>query len=207
MVHILPALTYGYDALEPFIDAETMKIHHTKHHQAYIDKLNAALEKHKELQKKSVEELLFYLDNAPEDARTAIINHGGGHANHSFFWKTLKKDVKPEGEVVVAISKAFGSLDEFKEKFKQAATSLFGSGWTWLVVNIKGELEIMQTTNQDSPLMERKMPVLGLDVWEHAYYLKYQNRRADYVDAFWNVVNWKQVNENFLKANKVEKKK
>ena len=201
MTHTLPELGYEYEALEPHFDAETMKIHHTKHHQTYIDKLNAALEGHDDLQGKSAEELLKDLNSIPEAIRAAVRNHGGGHANHSFWWPMLKKGTQPSGEILEAINSKFGSLDNFKEEFKKAATTLFGSGWAWLVV-ADGELEIMQTHNQDSPLTEGKIPVLGIDVWEHAYYLKYQNKRPDYTDAFFNVINWEKVNENFLNAKK-----
>ena len=193
MSHILPDLSFSYDALEPFIDAKTMEIHHTKHHKTYIDKLNAALEKDKNLQDCSVEALLKNLDEVPENIRTAVRNHGGGHFNHSFFWTILKKDAPFKGEVTDAIVKEFGSFDAFKAKFKEAATLLFGSGWAWLVTD--GEkLEIMATPNQDSPLSHGKIPLVGLDVWEHAYYLKYQNRRPEYVDAFFNIINWENVN-------------
>lgn len=200
-MYTLPELGYDYDALEPFIDARTMEIHHKKHHQAYIDKLNKALDKYPKLQNRPVEELIRNLSMIPEDIRTAVQNHGGGHANHSFFWKILKKDVEPSGEVLKAINKKFKGIDNFKEHFKDAATTLFGSGWVWLVLNGK-ELEIVKTPNQDNPINQGKIPILGLDVWEHTYYLKYQNRRPEYVDAFFNVINWKQVNENFLKAKK-----
>ena len=200
-MYTLPELGYNYDALEPFIDTRTMEIHHKKHHQAYIDKLNKALEKYPKLQNRPVEELIRNLSMIPEDIRTAVQNHGGGHANHSFFWKILKKDVEPSGEILKAINKKFKGIDNFKEQFKDAATTLFGSGWAWLVWNGK-ELEIVKTPNQDNPINQGKIPVLGLDVWEHAYYLKYQNRRPEYVDAFFNVINWKHVNDNFLKAKK-----
>lgn len=201
MPHELPELGYEYDSLEPFIDARTMEIHHTKHHQGYVDKLNKALEA-TGLEDKPVKDLLKDINNLPQDKKQAIINNGGGHANHSFFWKILKKDVEPKGEAVEAINKKFGNFDEFKEKFKEASVTLFGSGWCWLVLNEKKELEILQTKNQGSPLSENKIPVLGLDVWEHAYYLKYQNKRPEYVDAFFNVINWEQVNENFLKVTR-----
>lgn len=200
MSYTLPELEYSFDALEPFIDAKTMEVHHNKHHQGYVDKLNKALEG-TGLGDKPVEELLKDLNSLPQDKKQAIINNGGGHFNHSFFWPMLKKDVKPEGEVLEAIEKEFGSLEEFKTKFKEAATTLFGSGWCWLVMD-NGKLEILQTKNQDCPVSQGKIPILGLDVWEHAYYLKYQNKRPDYVDAFWNVVNWQQVNESFLKARR-----
>jgi Fe-Mn family superoxide dismutase len=201
MLHTLESLPYAYDALEPYIDAKTMEIHHTKHHQTYIDKLNAALEGHVGLQSRSVEDLLKNADIIPEDIRTAVRNHGGGHANHSFFWPLLKKNVAFEGDVTHAIERTFGGLGQFKADFSSAAILLFGSGWTWLVAE-HGHLEIMTTPNQDSPLARGKIPILGLDVWEHAYYLKYRNRRADYVDAFFQVINWEQVNENFRQALK-----
>ena len=200
MKYELPKLEYKYDALEPFIDAKTMEIHYTRHHQAYVDKLNTALEKYPNLQKKKVEELLA--DNmkiVPEDIKTAVRNHGGGHINHGLFWELLKKDVKFEGDIVKAINKAFGNFDEFKKKFSEAALGRFGSGWAWLVLNNK-KLEVYSTLNQDSPLMEGKHPILGLDVWEHAYYLKWQSSRKGYVDGFWNIVNWKKVNELYKKA-------
>ena len=199
MAHKLPELGYSYDALEPFIDAETMEIHYSKHHQAYTNNLNAALEKHEELQAKTPEDLLKDLNAVSEEIRDAVRNNGGGYVNHALFWKILKKDVKPEGEVIEAINKEFGSLDEFKTQFKQAAVTQFGSGWAWLVVN-GGKLEIMKTGNQDNPISEGKIPILMIDVWEHAYYLKYQNKRPDYVDAFFNVINWEQVNKNFSEA-------
>ena len=190
----LPALPYAYDALEPHIDARTMEIHHTKHHQAYIDNANAALEKHPELASKSVEELLRDLNAIPEDIRTVIRNHGGGHANHDLFWTVLKKDGgKPSGDVAAAIDKSFGGFDAFKTQFETAAKTRFGSGWAWLSVKKDGALAVSSTANQDSPLSEGMTPILGLDVWEHAYYLKYQNKRPDYVSAFWNVVNWDEV--------------
>jgi len=196
MKHELPKLGYSYDALEPYIDARTMEIHYTKHHQAYIDKLNGALEKYPELQKKKVEELLKDLNKIPEDIRMAVRNHGGGHFNHSFFWPIMKKDVKIGGEIQNAINARFGSFDKFKEEFTNAAMTIFGSGWAWLVVN-NNQLEVIKTSNQDSPLMEGKIPVLGIDMWEHAFYILRQNRKNEYVDAFWHVVNWKQVNKNY----------
>ncbi len=199
MKHSLAALPYAYDALEPFFDAQTMEIHHTKHHQTYVDKLNAALDGHKQLQKLSAEELLKDLNSVPENIRTAVRNHGGGHFNHSFWWPMLRKDVRYGGDVAKAIDSKFGDYDEFKDKFSNIAALLFGSGWTWLVFS-NGELEIMTTPNQDNPLSQGKIPILGIDVWEHAYYLKYQNRRPDYINAFFNVVNWEQVNENFKAA-------
>lgn len=201
MSHLLPELPYPYDALEPHIDARTMEIHHTRHHQAYITNLNAAIKDKADLEKLSVEQLLRNLAEVPEDIRTIVRNHGGGHANHSFFWPMLKKDVNPAGPVVEAIKDSFGSLDLFKEKFAAAATKVFGSGWAWLVVD-DGKLEILSTPNQDSPLILGKVPVLGIDVWEHAYYLLYQNRRPDYIAAFFNVINWEKVNENYLATSR-----
>jgi Fe-Mn family superoxide dismutase len=198
MTHTLPELNYGFDALEPFIDAKTMEIHHDKHHAGYVKKLNAALEG-TGLESKPVEELLADVSALPSDKKQAIINNGGGHANHSFFWPTLKKGVEAKGEVVKAISSKWGSIDKFKEEFADAASGVFGSGWAWLVVGDK-ELEIIQTKNQDSPISQGKKPVLGLDVWEHAYYVKYFWNRGAYIEAFWNVVNWEQINENYLKA-------
>lgn len=196
MKYILPQLKYEYNALEPFIDARTMEIHHTKHHQAYIDKLNEALAKHPELDNKNVKDLLSDLNKVPEDIRLAVRNHGGGHINHSLFWDLLKKDVPFEGKIKEVIEKEFGSLDKFKELFTNAALTRFGSGWAWLVLN-KDKLEIYSTANQDSPLIEGRIPLLGLDVWEHAYYLLYQNKRADYIKAFWNIINWQKVNEPY----------
>ncbi|GGJ47832.1 superoxide dismutase [Virgibacillus salexigens] len=197
----LPELPYAYDALEPTIDKETMNIHHTKHHNTYVTKLNGALEGHADLQNKSLEDLISNLDAVPESSRTAVRNNGGGHANHSLFWKILSPNGggEPTGELAKKIDTKFGSFDKFKEEFGNAATGRFGSGWAWLVLN-NGDLEIMSTPNQDSPLMEGKTPILGLDVWEHAYYLKYQNKRPDYVSAFWNVVNWDQVAKNYNEA-------
>lgn len=196
MIHELQPLPYQYNSLEPYIDEQTMKIHHTKHHQTYIDKLNAAIKDYPNLQKESAEDLVANLKTIPEAARTAVRNHGGGHVNHSFFWPILKKDVRIGGAIADEISSKFGSFDDFKDKFSTAATLLFGSGWTWLVLN-KGDLEIITTPNQDSPLTANKTPILGLDVWEHAYYLKYQNRRPEYIDAFFHVINWEKVNEIF----------
>ncbi len=203
MKHELPKLPYKYDALEPYIDAKTMEIHYTKHHQAYVDKLNAALEKYPELQKKKVEELLKDLNKIPKNIRTAVRNHGGGHVNHSLFWELLKKDVKFEGQIVKVINDGFGNFDEFKKKFTEAALGRFGSGWAWLVLN-NGKLEVISTANQDSPLIEGKHPILGLDVWEHSYYIKYFWNRAGYVEAFWNVINWIKVNE--LYGNAIKRK-
>lgn len=199
MIHRLDPLPYAYDALEPYIDTQTMQIHHTKHHQTYIDKLNAALEGNPDFQNRSVEKLLKNIDEVPDTIRTAVRNHGGGHLNHSFFWPTLKKDVEFGGDVANAIIGKFGSFEDFKRKFSTEAALLFGSGWTWLVLH-NNELEIVTTPNQDSPLMEGKRPILGLDVWEHAYYLNYQNRRPDYIEAFFNVINWEKVNKNFVES-------
>ncbi|MCM3637404.1 superoxide dismutase SodA [Sporosarcina luteola] len=198
MAYKLPELPYAYDALEPHIDKETMNIHHTKHHNTYVTNVNNALEGHDELASKSVEELISDLNAVPENIRTAVRNNGGGHANHTFFWNILSPNGggNPTGALAEAIDKKFGSFDAFKEEFAKAAATRFGSGWAWLVSN-NGELEITSTPNQDSPLMEGKTPILGLDVWEHAYYLNYQNRRPDYVSAFWNVVNWDEVAKNF----------
>lgn len=199
MTHILPDLSYAYDALEPYIDAKTMEIHHTKHHQTYVDKLNAALKGKASLESLTVEQLVGSLGEIPEDIRTPVRNHGGGHANHSFFWPTLKKDVAVSGPAVEAIGKKFGSLDSFKEKFSNSAAMLFGSGWAWLVYD-KGQLDIITTANQDSPLSLGKTPLLGLDVWEHAYYLRYQSRRPEYIAAFFNIINWEMVNDLYLAA-------
>ena len=199
MIHTLPELPYAYDALEPYIDEQTMRIHHTKHHQTYVDKLNAAIEGHDDLQQLSVVELVKQLGLVPEKIRTAVRNHGGGHVNHSFFWPLLKKGVSVDSDVAGAINSRFGEFQKFKEEFSTTAALLFGSGWTWLVVD-NGKLEIMTTPNQDSPLSQGKTPILGLDVWEHAYYLKYQNRRPEYISAFFEVINWEKVNENFKAA-------
>lgn len=202
MAFTLPKLPYAYDALEPHIDARTMEIHHTKHHQAYIDNANAAIEKHPALASKSVEELLSALDQVPEAIRPVIRNHGGGHANHSLFWTVMKPGGggKPAGDLGAAIDKSFDGFDAFKTQFEVAAKTRFGSGWAWLSVKKDGTLAITSTANQDSPLMEGMTPILGLDVWEHAYYLKYQNKRPDYVAAFWNVINWDEVARRFKAA-------
>lgn len=201
MTFELPELGYSYDSLEPFIDEKTMRIHHDKHHAAYVKKLNETLDGHEELQDKPVEDLVRNLNSISESVRTAVRNHGGGHLNHSFFWKLLKKNTKPNGELLSAIKKNFGSLEDFKEAFKKSALGQFGSGWAWLVVNpANKKLEIMSTPNQDSPLTSGKIPILCIDVWEHAYYLRYQNKRDEYVDNFFNVINWKQIEKNFLMA-------
>ncbi|MFD6505863.1 MULTISPECIES: superoxide dismutase [Mn] [unclassified Bacillus (in: firmicutes)] len=199
--HELPNLPYAYDALEPHFDKETMNIHHTKHHNTYITNLNAALEGHAELADKSVEELVANLNEVPEAIRTAVRNNGGGHANHTFFWTILSPNGggQPVGELATAIEAKFGSFDAFKEAFAKAGATRFGSGWAWLVVN-NGELEVTSTPNQDSPLTEGKTPVIGLDVWEHAYYLNYQNRRPDYIGAFWNVVDWNVAEKLYQEA-------
>ena len=201
MAFELPQLPYAYDALEPHFDKETMNIHHTKHHNTYVTNLNAAIEGNQELQSKSIEELVANLDAVPEAIRTAVRNNGGGHANHSLFWTILSPNGggTPTGELADAISAKFGSFDAFKAEFAKAATTRFGSGWAWLVVN-NGELEVTSTPNQDSPLTEGKTPVLGLDVWEHAYYLHYQNRRPDYIGSFWNIVNWDEVAKRYAAA-------
>lgn len=201
MAYTLPDLPYGYDALEPYIDVETMHLHHDKHHNTYVTNLNAAIEKYPELAEQSVEELVTNLNEVPEDIRTAVRNNGGGHANHSFFWKIMAPNAggEPTGAIKDAINEAFGSFEKMKEEFKTAATGRFGSGWAWLVMN-NGKLEITSTANQDSPLTDGKTPIIGLDVWEHAYYLKYKNVRPDYIVAFWDVVNWDQANENLAAA-------
>lgn len=206
MAYTLPDLPYAYDALEPHIDARTMEIHHDKHHAGYVKKTNAALEGHDDLAAKSVEDLIADLANVPAEIRGAVRNNGGGHANHSLFWKVLGPDSKgPSGEVASAIDEAFGSYDAFKEKFSNAAATRFGSGWAWLGVTAEGGLVVTSTPNQDNPLMKGFVdtectPILGLDVWEHAYYLKYQNLRPDYIAAFFNVINWDQVAENYAAA-------
>ncbi len=201
MVHTLPKLGYAFDALEPYIDEKTMMIHHGKHHQGYVDKLNAALKGEEKLGALPVEDLLKDLDSVPESIRTAVRNNGGGHLNHSMFWQVLKKDSgSPEGKLAEAMNATFGSYDKFKDEFSKAAIGRFGSGWAWLVVNEEGALEVMSTANQDSPVIYGKKPILGLDVWEHAYYLKYQNRRPEYVENFFKVINWEKVGDNYSKA-------
>lgn len=202
MTYKLPELPYAYDALEPHIDKMTMEIHHTKHHNTYVTNLNKALEGHEDLVgDKTVEELISDMDAIPEEIRTAVRNNGGGHANHSMFWEILSADGggKPEGKLAEAIDKKFGSFEKFQEEFAAAAAGRFGSGWAWLIAK-DGEVDIMSTPNQDSPIMEGKTPIMGLDVWEHAYYLKYQNRRPEYINAFWNVVDWKEVEKRFENA-------
>jgi Fe-Mn family superoxide dismutase len=199
MAYELPELPYAKDALEPHIDATTMEIHHGKHHQTYITKLNAALEGHDELSSKSIDDLIANLDEVPESIRGAVRNNGGGHANHSLFWKLMGPGAggEPAGKLAEAIQSTFGSFDAFKEKFEAAGAARFGSGWVWLIKNKAGDLEITSTPNQDSPVMTGDTPLLGCDVWEHAYYLKYQNKRPDYLKAFWNVVNWSEVASRF----------
>jgi len=198
MAFTLPPLPYGYDALEPHIDARTMEIHYTKHHQAYVNNLNAAIEKAPELQGKSLDDLMRGINSVPESVRTAVRNNGGGHWNHSMFWQIMGpgKGGEPGGALGKAIASAFGSFAKFKEQFAAAAGSRFGSGWAWLV-NDGGKLSITSTPNQDNPLMDGKTPILGVDVWEHAYYLKYQNKRPDYVTAWWNTVNWDAVSSRY----------
>ncbi|HJR81920.1 MAG TPA: superoxide dismutase [Anaerolineales bacterium] len=198
MAFELPKLPYAEDALEPYIDAQTMNIHHTKHHQTYINNLNAAIEKHSELADKSLEDLLMDLNAVPEDIRTAVRNNGGGTWNHNMFWEIMgpKMGGSPSGELTQALESAFGSFDAFKEEFTKAATTRFGSGWAWLVKKGEG-LAVVSTANQDNPLSDGATPILGLDVWEHAYYLKYQNRRPEYISNWWNVVNWNAVAERY----------
>ncbi len=201
MAYELPKLPYAFNALEPHIDAQTMEIHHTKHHAGYVTKLNAAIEKHADLQKKTIEQLLAGINSVPESIRTAVRNNGGGHANHSLFWQIMspKGGGEPKGKLADALTKTFGDFAGFQKQFSDAAAGRFGSGWAWLVVK-GGKVAVESTANQDSPHMEGKTPILGLDVWEHAYYLKYQNRRPDYIAAWWNVVNWADVGKRFEKA-------
>ncbi len=203
MPYELPTLPYSYDALEPHIDAKTMEIHHTKHHQTYITNVNNALKDHPDLLALPVDELIQHLDKVPESAKAAVRNNAGGHSNHSFFWTIMAPGGggQPQGELAAAIGKFFGGLDGLKEKFNAAGAARFGSGWAWLVVNKdSGNLDIVSTPNQDSPLMEGHKPILGLDVWEHAYYLNYQNRRPDYMKAWWSTVNWTEANKRYLAA-------
>jgi Fe-Mn family superoxide dismutase len=199
MAHELPDLPYSYDALEPYIDARTMEIHHSRHHQTYVKNLNTALEKHPEQQNRSVEDLISDLSSVPEDIRVAVRNNGGGHANHSLFWQIMVPggDAEPQGELADAINSAFGDFNNFKQEFSKAATTRFGSGWAWLCVNGSNNLVVTSTPNQDNPLSEGLKPILGLDVWEHAYYLNYQNKRPDYIEAWWNVVNWSKVADGY----------
>ncbi|MCO7261085.1 superoxide dismutase [Mn] [Dickeya zeae] len=208
MSYSLPSLPYAYDALEPHFDAQTMEIHHSKHHQAYVNNANAALESLPEFASLSAEELITKLDQLPADKKGPLRNNAGGHANHSLFWKGLKLGTTLEGELKAAIERDFSSVDEFKTKFEQAAATRFGSGWAWLVLKDDGKLAVVSTANQDSPLMGEAIsgasgyPLIALDVWEHAYYLKYQNRRPDYIKAFWNVVNWDEAAKRFAEAKK-----
>ena len=203
MAYEVPPLPYAYNALEPYIDEQTMHLHHDKHHAAYVTNLNAAIEKHPELGKKSAEELLRHLSSVPEDIRTAVRNNGGGHVNHTMFWQIMgpHKGGNPSGAVGDVINKSFGGFDKFKEAFEKAGLGQFGSGWAWLVRTKGGEFKITSTPNQDNPMSNGDFPVLGNDVWEHAYYLKYQNRRADYLKAWWNVLNWDEVNKRLASAD------
>lgn len=198
----LPKLPYAYDALEPYIDARTMEIHYTKHHQGYINNLNAALEKYPELQQKTLTELLENLDHIPAAVRTAVRNNGGGHYNHSLFWKIMKKDGggKPKGAMLDMINSNFVTFESFQQQFNDLAKTVFGSGWAWLCVDKHDRLTLTSTVNQDCPISQELKPILGLDVWEHAYYLKYQNKRPDYITAWWHVINWEQVDENYAQA-------
>ncbi len=200
----LPPLPYAYDALEPHIDARTMRFHHDKHHAGYVRNINAALEKHPELKSKTVEDLLKDLNSVPADIRTTVRNSGGGHVNHSMFWSIMKPEGggEPDGAIASSINKDFGSFDELKKQFNTAGAKRFGSGWAWLVLTNTGNLEVMSTANQDSPFSQGKYPIMGNDVWEHAYYLNYQNRRKDYLEAWWNLVNWEEINQRFATAKK-----
>ncbi|MBW4502211.1 MAG: superoxide dismutase [Scytonema hyalinum WJT4-NPBG1] len=200
----LPALPYPYEALEPHIDAATMRFHHDKHHATYVKNLNAALDKHPELKNRTVEQLLRDLNSVPEDIRRTVRNNGGGHVNHSMFWRIMKPKGggEPTGAIASAINQNFGNFAAFKKQFNEAGASRFGSGWAWLVRTKDGKLAVTSTANQDSPLSEGSYPIMGNDVWEHAYYLKYQNRRADYLDAWWNVLNWDEINKRFAAASK-----
>lgn len=201
MEFTLPQLPYSYGDLEPHIDGRTMEIHHTKHHQAYIDKLNEALQKHPELSDKNLDQLLTDLEAIPEDIRGAVRNHGGGHYNHSLFWTIMAKEGGDMStHLKENIDTAFGNFDSFKEQFSTAAKGVFGSGWAWLTVDANGKLSIESTPNQDTPIMQGRTPIMGLDVWEHAYYLNYQNRRPDYLEAWWNIVNWMEVSKRFASA-------
>jgi Fe-Mn family superoxide dismutase len=202
MAHELPPLPYDYAALEPHIDAQTMQLHHDKHHAAYVNNLNSALEKYSDLQNKSVEDLIRDINSVPEDIRTMVRNNGGGHVNHTMFWQIMGPNGggQPTGPIADAVNQSFGSFEDFKKQFNDAGAKRFGSGWVWLVRSNDGRLQIISTQNQDSPLMEGHYPIMGNDVWEHAYYLKYQNRRPEYLNAWWNVVNWDEVNRRFQQA-------
>jgi len=204
MLFELPKLTFSYDSLEPYIDTKTMEIHHTKHHQGYINKLNAALESHSTLQKKSLNELLANIKLLPQDVQIAVRNNGGGHANHTLFWSIMKPNGggKPVDNLAKKITQTFGSFEGMKERFNYNAKTVFGSGWSWLCVDQKGELQLISTSNQDSPIIQGLTPIMGLDVWEHAYYLMYQNRRLDYINAWWHVVDWGMVEEHYRLAIK-----
>jgi Fe-Mn family superoxide dismutase len=198
----LPDLPYSYNALEPYIDEETMRVHHDKHHQGYVNKLNSSLEGYEELADKPISELLANLSTLPEAVKSGVRKFGGGHFNHFLFWESMSPEgkEKPEGFLAEEIEKVFGSFEDFKMKFKETAAGVFGSGWAWLVVNSDGGLEIVKTGNQDNPISDKKVPILGVDVWEHAYYLKYKNERGSYLDAWWNVVDWEKVKERFEEA-------
>jgi Fe-Mn family superoxide dismutase len=202
MAHQLAPLPYSYDALEPFIDTQTMQLHHDKHHAAYVNNLNGAIEKYADLQSKSVEELVKMLDSVPEDIRATIRNNAGGDVNHTMFWQIMKPNGggEPTGDLASAIDSTFGTFDTFKQQFNDAGVKRFGSGWVWLVKNNQGNLQITSTANQDSPLSEGYYPIMGNDVWEHAYYLKYQNRRPEYLNAWWNVINWDEINRRFAES-------
>jgi len=204
MAYEVPPLPYPYDALEPYIDTKTMEVHHDKHHAGYVSKVNAALEGHADLASKPIEQVLRNIKSVPEDIRQAVINNGGGHANHTLFWQIMgpEKGGQPKGDVADEIKKIFGDFSKFKDQFSKTAATRFGSGWAWLIVDGKGKLDIYSTANQDSPLMQGHTPILGLDVWEHAYYLKYQNRRPEYIEAWWNAVNWGMVQELYTAAKK-----
>lgn len=204
MTHQLPQLKYAYDALEPHLDALTMEIHHSRHHQAYINNLNAALEKYPEWSEHTLEDLIIHLDQVPEPIRNAVRNNGGGHLNHTLFWEVMSPagSREPVGKLKEDLEAAFGSFEAFKEKFAQAGITRFGSGWAWLVLNKDSALEIVSTQNQDNPLTDNKKPILGLDVWEHAYYLKFMNKRPDYISTWWNVVDWDVVLEKYLAVKK-----
>jgi Fe-Mn family superoxide dismutase len=206
MAHEVPALTYDYSALEPYIDTQTMHLHHDKHHQAYVTNLNTALEKHAELQNKPAIELLRNINSIPEDIRTAVRNHGGGHVNHTMFWEIMKPNGggNPNGQILDAINGQLGGFDNLKQKFNEAGAKLFGSGWVW-VVSKNNRLEVLTTPNQDSPYMQGYYPIFGNDVWEHAYYLKYQNRRPEYLQAWWNVVNWEAINKRLEESTRMGK--
>jgi Fe-Mn family superoxide dismutase len=202
MAFEVPPLPYDYNALEPYIDEQTMRLHHDKHHGAYVTNLNAALEGQSQLASMSVEDLLRRINEVPENIRTAVRNNAGGHSNHSMFWRIMKPNGggQPSGALAQALNDTFGSFDEFKKQLNDAGVKRFGSGWTWLVMDQGGKLSVISTANQDSPLMDGQFPIMGNDVWEHAYYLKYQNRRADYLNAWWNVVNWDEIGQRYQQA-------